>query len=91
MFQKEKFDLVYHLAAEFGRMNGEHFFETLWKSNVIGTKNIIQMQIKHKFRLVFSSSSEIYGDYKDYLRIYVEIYLRYCKLSHEVFIVGGII
>lgn len=63
IFQKEKFDFVYHLAAEFGRINGEHFFETLWKSNVIGTKNIIQMQIKHKFRLVFTSSSEIYGDY----------------------------
>ncbi len=63
MFQKEKFDLVYHLAAEFGRMNGEHFYETLWKSNVIGTKNIIQMQIKYDFKLVFTSSSEIYGDY----------------------------
>jgi len=64
MFQEEKFDLVYHLAAEFGRINGENFYETLWKSNVIGTKNIIQMQIKHKFRLIFSSSSEVYGDYK---------------------------
>ena len=63
MFQKEEFEFVYHLAAEFGRYNGEHFYETLWKSNVIGTKNIIQMQIKHKFKLIFSSSSEIYGDY----------------------------
>ena len=64
IFQKEKFDFVYHLAAEFGRMNGEHFYETLWKTNVIGTKNIIQMQIKNNFKLVFTSSSEIYGDYK---------------------------
>ena len=64
MFQKEKFDFVYHLAAEFGRINGEDFFETLWKSNVIGTKNIIQMQTQHKFKLIFSSSSEIYGDYR---------------------------
>lgn len=63
IFQKDKFDLVYHLAAEFGRINGEHFYETLWKSNVIGTKNIIQMQCKYNFRLVFASSSEIYGDY----------------------------
>lgn len=62
LFQKEKFDFVYHLAAEFGRFNGEDFFETLWKSNVIGTKNIIQMQIKYKFKLIFASSSEIYGD-----------------------------
>jgi len=64
MFQNENFDFVYHLAAEFGRINGEDFFETLWKSNVIGTKNIIQMQFKHQFKLIFTSSSEIYGDYK---------------------------
>ena len=63
MFNLQKFNFVYHLAAEFGRINGEHFFETLWKSNVIGMKNIIQMQIKHKFKLVFTSSSEIYGDF----------------------------
>ncbi|TFG21829.1 MAG: NAD(P)-dependent oxidoreductase, partial [Promethearchaeota archaeon] len=42
IFKKIKFDLVYHLAAEFGRINGEHYYETLWKTNVIGTKNIIQ-------------------------------------------------
>ena len=64
MFQKKKFDFVYHLAAEFGRINGEDFFETLWKTNVIGTKNIIHMQLKFNFKLVFSSSSEIYGDYQ---------------------------
>jgi len=63
LFKKDRFNMVFHLAAEFGRINGEHFYETLWKSNVIGTKNIIQMQIKHKFKLIFSSSSEIYGDY----------------------------
>ncbi len=63
MFKKEHFDMVFHLAAEFGRFNGEHFYETLWKSNVIGTKNMIQMQIKHGYKLVFTSSSEIYGDY----------------------------
>ncbi|MFX1571055.1 MAG: NAD-dependent epimerase/dehydratase family protein [Promethearchaeota archaeon] len=65
LFKKESFDLVYHLAAEFGRMNGEHFYETLWKSNVIGTKNIVSLQEKKKFKLIFSSSSEIYGDYQD--------------------------
>lgn len=65
VFQKQRFDLVYHLAAEFGRRNGEEFYETLWKSNVIGTKNIIQMQIKYKFKLVFTSTSEIYGNHND--------------------------
>ena len=32
------FDCVYHCAAEFGRWNGEDFYENMWKSNAIGTK-----------------------------------------------------
>src|SRR5688572_28515274 len=40
------FDFVYHTAAEFGRWNGEDFYEQLWTSNVIGTKNIIRLQEK---------------------------------------------
>ena len=63
LFAKEKFDCVYHLAAEFGRWNGEDFYETLWKTNAIGTKNIIRMQERLKFRMIFTSSSEVYGDY----------------------------
>lgn len=59
-----EFDYVYHLAAEFGRQNGEDFYETLWKSNAIGTKNIIRMQERLKFRMIFFSSSEVYGDYR---------------------------
>lgn len=63
VFDRDRFELVYHLAAEFGRHNGEEYFETLWKTNVIGTKNIIKMQEKRGFRCVYFSSSEIYGDY----------------------------
>ncbi|MCP4349059.1 MAG: NAD(P)-dependent oxidoreductase [Desulfobacterales bacterium] len=57
------FDYVYHAAAEFGRWNGEDFYENLWKTNVIGTKNIVRLQEKYKFRLIHFSSSEVYGDY----------------------------
>jgi dTDP-glucose 4,6-dehydratase len=57
------FDLVYHLAAEFGRWNGEDFYEQLWRSNVVGTKNVIRLQEARKFRLVHFSSSEVYGDW----------------------------
>ncbi len=57
------FDYVYHCAAEFGRWNGEDFYEQLWKTNVIGTKNLIRLQEKYKFRLIHFSSSEVYGDY----------------------------
>ena len=58
-------DLVYNCAAEFGRWNGEHFYEKVWKSNAIGTKNIIRLQEKHRFKLVHTSSSEVYGDYEN--------------------------
>ena len=53
------YDYVYHLAAEFGRWNGEDYYDTLWRSNVIGTKNIIRMQEKYGFKLIFFSSSEV--------------------------------
>ena len=58
-----RFDLVYHLAAEYGRWNGEDFYETLWASNVVGTKNLIRLQERHGFRHVFFSTSEVYGDW----------------------------
>jgi dTDP-glucose 4,6-dehydratase len=57
------FDVVYHCAAEFGRWNGEDFYENLWRTNVIGTKNLIRLQEKVRFRLVHFSSSEVYGDW----------------------------
>jgi dTDP-glucose 4,6-dehydratase len=57
------FDYVYHCGAEFGRWNGEDFYETLWHTNVIGTKNMIRLQERLKFRLVHFSSSEVYGDW----------------------------
>ena len=59
------FDYVYHCAAEFGRWNGEDFYETLWQTNAIGTKNIIRLQERHKFRLIHFSSSEVYGDWPE--------------------------
>jgi dTDP-glucose 4,6-dehydratase len=63
VFAQHTFDCVYHLAAEFGRWNGEDFYETLWKSNVIGTKHMIRLQEQERFRMVFFSSSEVYGDW----------------------------
>lgn len=63
IFEAHDFDYVYHLAAEFGRWNGEDYYEQLWMTNVIGTKNVIRWQEKKGFRLIFFSSSEVYGDY----------------------------
>jgi dTDP-glucose 4,6-dehydratase len=59
------FDYVYHCAAEFGRWNGEDFYETLWRTNAVGTKNIIRLQEQRGFRLIHFSSSEVYGDWPD--------------------------
>lgn len=71
------FDYVYHCAAEFGRWNGEDFYETLWHTNAIGTKNIIRLQERLKFRLIHFSSSEVYGDWP-------EIMLESVMDEHEI-------
>jgi len=62
VFEAADYDYVYHLAAEFGRINGEEYYDTLWETNVIGTRNILELQKKKRFKLIFASSSEIYGD-----------------------------
>ena len=63
LFEQQDFEYVYHLAAEYGRWNGEDYYENLWLTNVVGTKNLIRMQEKKKFKMIFFSSAEIYGDY----------------------------
>ena len=68
IFEKQKFDYVYHLAAEYGRWNGEDYYENLWATNVIGTKHLIRLQEKLKFRMVFFSSAEVYGDYEGLMK-----------------------
>lgn len=61
--EKGPFDFVYHLAAEYGRWNGEAYYENLWQTNVIGTKHILRLQEKFGFKMIFFSSAEVYGDY----------------------------
>jgi len=63
VFKAHDFDYVYHLAAEYGRWNGEDYYENLWLTNVVGTKNIIRLQEEKKFRMIFFSSAEVYGDW----------------------------
>ena len=67
LFEKD-FDYVYNLGAEFGRYNGEDFYDTLWESNAIGMKNILRFQEQKKFRMIFTSSSEVYGNFKGVMR-----------------------
>lgn len=63
--ERGPFDMVYNAGAEFGRWNGEDFYEKVWKTNAIGTKHIIRLQEQLGFRLVHFSSSEVYGDWDD--------------------------
>lgn len=65
VFAEYRPDMVVHLAAEFGRANGESFYENLWKSNCIGTRNIIDLCIRYDASLIHASSSEAYGDLAD--------------------------
>tara|TARA_B110000858_G_scaffold49587_1_gene57222 strand:+ start:60 stop:998 length:939 start_codon:yes stop_codon:yes gene_type:complete len=62
------FDIVYNCAAEFGRWNGEDFFEQLWNSNVVGLKNLLSIQTISPFKLVHFSSSEVYGDFGELMK-----------------------
>jgi dTDP-glucose 4,6-dehydratase len=63
LVESHRFNYVCHLAAEYGRWNGEDYYENLWQTNAIGVKNVLRLQEKHKFRLVFFSSAEVYGNY----------------------------
>ncbi len=65
IFLENEVGFVYNLAAEFGRWNGEQFYENLWTTNVIGFKHLLRLQERFKFRMVHFSSSEVYGDYDD--------------------------
>ncbi|MFW9887435.1 MAG: NAD-dependent epimerase/dehydratase family protein [Candidatus Thorarchaeota archaeon] len=63
IFENHDFDVVYHAAAEYGRWNGEAYYENLWLTNAVGTKNVLRAQKKFGFRMIFFGSAEVYGDY----------------------------
>jgi dTDP-glucose 4,6-dehydratase len=63
LFDDHGYDYVYHLAAEYGRWNGEDYYENLWQTNCVGTKHLLRLQEKHGFKMIFFSSAEVYGDY----------------------------
>ncbi len=61
-FEAAQPDAVYHLAAEFGRLNGEQYTEQLWRSAMVGTRNVLELSSAHDAHLLFASSSEVYGE-----------------------------
>ena len=68
LLDEHGFDFVYHAAAEYGRWNGEDYYENLWLTNAVGTKHVLKVQEKKHFRLVFFGSAEVYGDYGGVMR-----------------------
>lgn len=62
IFEKTSFDLVIHLAAECGIENCEEHVEKSIRTNIVGTYNIIKLCQENKIKLIYFSTSEIYGD-----------------------------
>jgi dTDP-glucose 4,6-dehydratase len=61
-FSQSSPEAVYHLAAEFGRLNGELYTEQLWRTAMVGTRNVLELCLAHESHLIFGSSSEVYGE-----------------------------
>jgi UDP-glucose 4-epimerase len=62
LFEQEKFDYVYHLAA-YAAEGLSHFIKRFnYQNNVIGSVNLINQSIIHKVKcFVFTSSIAVYG------------------------------
>jgi nucleoside-diphosphate-sugar epimerase len=61
IFEKEGLDTVIHMAGEVGRMVGEEHPQKMLYVNNIGTLNLIKLCLDHKCRLIYFSTSEVYG------------------------------
>ena len=55
------FDMVIHLAGEVGRLNGEEYSQRMIYVNEVGTLNLIKMCLEYNSKLMYFSTSEIYG------------------------------
>lgn len=68
--KNKKINLVIHLAAFLGVKKSELFELECLETNIVGTKNLLEVCKKLKIkRIIFSSSSEVYGNlYKREMR-----------------------
>jgi nucleoside-diphosphate-sugar epimerase len=55
-------DVVFHMAAMVSRVTCEHSPVTTIKTNVCGTENVIQLCKQVDAKLIFFSTSEVYGN-----------------------------
>jgi len=61
-FAKMPIDYIYHLACPTGVPNIEILGEQMLLTSAVGTKNTLQIAQLHNAKLLFTSSSEIYGE-----------------------------
>ncbi|MDD1728046.1 MAG: SDR family oxidoreductase [Methanospirillum sp.] len=59
---ERKLDLVCHLASRAGPLEFEHYPIQILKSNTLGTMHALGIAKKYNARLLFTSTSEIYGE-----------------------------
>ena len=60
--KKVNIDLIFHLA-EFSRIvQSFEFFDSCWKSNIQGTKKILEFSLHKKAKLIYSASSSKFGN-----------------------------
>jgi len=62
IFKNNTFNLVIHLASECGIENCEEHIQKSMQTNLIGSYNIISLCKEYNIRLIYFSTSEIYGD-----------------------------
>lgn len=55
-------NLVFHLAASVGRRASEAWASVALRTNVEGTQNVVDLCLEHGARLVYVSTSEVYGN-----------------------------
>jgi len=61
IFRRENIDQVIHMAGEVGRMVGEEHPQKMMYVNNIGTLNLIKLCLEYNTKLVYFSTSEVYG------------------------------
>jgi UDP-glucuronate 4-epimerase len=54
--------LVFHLAARPGVRDSWEDFEDYDRANILGTRAVLETCARHRVRLVYASSSSVYGD-----------------------------
>ena len=63
-FSLSAFNFIYHLACPTGVENLTRLAREMLITCSVGTQNVMEFALKHKAKVVFTSSSEVYGDPK---------------------------